>query len=261
MRLFLGKALIMTLRLHATIIALASLGSANACSCFGPQTFCGTLDPPYPEPEWWIPDAVVLGVKLSSVAHGMDILVIQSFSGEAHPDDTVRVWGDNGLLCRWYADAWNVGDTAVWALRWTDFAGGAMEQPGDYLISICGVYALTYSAGMVGGPLTQEGVEESLSLSEFDDLVDGCLSTGIAQHEVAPSFELRSSSSGVSVLTDGRWSPDARLDVFDPSGRLLTSLALPSKESVIVTEPLSRGAYVFRLRDAWHNAVRKWIVQ
>jgi hypothetical protein len=251
----------MMLRVHAAVLTLASLGSANACSCFGPQTFCGTLDPPYPDPEYWIPDAIILGVKVASIAHGMDILVIGSFAGETHPDDTVRVWGDTGLLCRLYADSWNVGDTAVWALQWTDFMGGAMEQPGDYLISVCGIYALAYNNGIVSGPLMQEGVEEDMPLSEFEDLVDGCLSTGIGQHTSSPSFELRPSAAGVSVITDGRWSMEAQLDVFDPSGRLLTSLALPSKESVIVTEPLSRGAYVFRLRDALHHAVRKWMVQ
>jgi hypothetical protein len=247
-------------RLPAALFALASLGSAHACSCFGPQTFCGTLDPPYPEPEWWIPDAIVLGVKTASIAHGMDILVVQSYSGEAHPDDVIRVWGDNGLLCRWYADSWNIGDTVLWALRWTDFAGGGLEQEGDYIISICGIYALSYANGSVTGPLTEEGVEETMSLSEFETLVDGCLTTGITQHTVSPSFELRPALNGVSIITDGGWAVDARLDVFDACGRLQASLALPNNASAVLSEPLSVGAYVFRMRDAQHQAVRRWVV-
>ena len=121
-----------------------------ACSCFGPQTFCGTLDPPYEppmDPAWWIPDAIVLGVKVASVAHGMDVELVTVFAGEAQVGDTVRVWGDTGLLCRMYADSWGVGDTVVWGLRWTDMAGGPLEQEGDYLISVCGTYWLEYQNG------------------------------------------------------------------------------------------------------------------
>ncbi len=88
----------------AFLVSMLFHSGAQACSCFGPQSFCGTLDPPYEQPEWWIPDAVVLGVKLSSMAHGMDVLILNSFSGELHPGDTVTVWGDTGNLCRWYAD-------------------------------------------------------------------------------------------------------------------------------------------------------------
>ena len=82
-----------------SLIALLSTTGSFACSCFDPQTFCETLDPPYAapwDPEWWIPDVVIMGVKLADEAHGMDIKVVDVFAGAGVvvPDQVVRVWGD-----------------------------------------------------------------------------------------------------------------------------------------------------------------------
>ncbi|MBL8011313.1 MAG: hypothetical protein JNJ64_11975, partial [Flavobacteriales bacterium] len=94
-----------------------------ACSCFGPQTFCGTLAPPYPEPQWWVPDNIILAVKENSVAYGADVRVIQTFSGALQPGAVVRVWGDCGLLCRHYVDGVPDGDTVLWAIQDCDLSG------------------------------------------------------------------------------------------------------------------------------------------
>ena len=45
--------------------------SAMACSCFGPNTFCGVLNPPYEEPQWWLPDAVVMVVPIQQYHYGL----------------------------------------------------------------------------------------------------------------------------------------------------------------------------------------------
>lgn len=158
---------------------------AIACSCFGPTSFCATLNPPFPNPEWWIPESIVLGVKLGDYQHGMDVKVIQAFTGSLQVDDTVRVWGDCGLLCRHYPSTWAVGDTVVWGFRITDLAGNSLcgtsyEQPTDHMISICGIYYLDYANGSVTGPITSETIE-TMTLVQLAALVEDCLTTGSAE--------------------------------------------------------------------------------
>lgn len=193
-----------------------------ACSCFGPQTFCETLDPPFPDPEWWIPDAVVLGVKLGDFQHGIDVKIISSFSGTLQPDDTIRVWGDCGLLCRHSPGTWNVGDTVIWGFQITDLAGNMLcgtsyEQPTDHMISICGVYYLDYANGIVSGPITTTAIE-SMPISQFGQLVDGCLSTDINEQVDGDALGVRY-DGGVPVIELPGLAASVDLNVFDALGR------------------------------------------
>jgi len=201
--------------------ALLGSSSSLACSCYGPQTFCGVLHPPYPNPEWWIPDAVVLGVKLGDIAHGMDVKVVTVFSGSVQENDTLRVWGDTGLNCRVYAETWAAGDTVVWALQWTDFAGGSMEQEGDYLISVCGTYWLEYANGIVSGALLEEGVIESVPIDQFVAFVAGCLTTTVAEGAGEDPLIVRADGGALwlSMITRQR----AQLSIVDALGRDLIS--------------------------------------
>jgi hypothetical protein len=171
---------------HLLPVAMATSNAVLACSCFGPQTFCETLNPQppqFPEPEWWIPSDIILAVKLGDHEYAADVKVLQVFSGNLQVADEIRVWGDCGLLCRHYVNG-NVGDTVLWAIQHCDLMGNgscgtSFEDPGDYQLSICGIYWLGYANGVVSGPLTEAGAEQSVGLGEFQALVDGCLSTGI----------------------------------------------------------------------------------
>lgn len=196
------------------------------------------------DPAWWIPDAVVLGVKVASVAHGMDVEIVTVFAGEAQEGDTVRVWGDTGLLCRMYADSWSVGDTVVWGLRWTDMAGGSMEQEGDYLISVCGQYWLDYENGIVTGPLFEEGVTESVPIEDFATLVHGCLVTGVTENEDVNSLIVRDGDDGIwlSLALPLR----AQLAVTDATGR--ACIRREWDGSPMQLEHMHSGAYVVQVR-------------
>lgn len=242
--------------LHLLLFVPLHWSSVLACSCFGPQTFCGTLDPPYAQPEWWIPDAVVLGVKLSSFAHGMDVLILDSFSGELHPGDTVTVWGDTGNLCRWYAETWSIGDTVIWGIMHTDQAGGAMEQPEDYHISICGTYVLTYQNKVVSGPITTEGGTDELSLAEFELLVSGCLTTSITSMPSVDPLTVVPLSGGVELSLIGRGNVDLHLS--GAAGRVIVSRKWDGSRKQL--HGLSPGAYVIRINNGAEHWVRKVIV-
>lgn len=237
------------------VVTLPSL-KGTACSCFGPPTFCGTLDPPHPNPEWWIPDVVVLGVKVGTIAHGMDVHLLQVFSGQVQVDDTLRVWGDTGLLCRMYADTWEVGDTVIWGFRITDQLGGALEQPEDYLISVCGTYWLDYNAGNVSGPIITEN-GETMTLGEFENLVNGCLSTGIP--EVGPDNELTVRYEGdVPVLAMGDMQGRAQLGVWDASGQCVLAKAWDGMPQALAG--FGSGTYLVCVEQDVRQVQRKVIV-
>lgn len=237
------------------LVTLPSLKS-TACSCFGPPTFCGTLDPPYPNPEWWIPDAVVLGVKVGVLAHGMDVRILQVFSGPVQVDDTLRVWGDTGLLCRMYCDTWEVGDTVIWGFRITDQLGGALEQPDDYLISVCGTYWLDYTAGVVSGPIITEN-GETMTLAEFETLVNGCLSTGIPEEQPADVLTVRY-EGGVPMISMSGVQGQAQLGVWDACGRCVIRRRWDGMP--IALEGLGSGAYLVRVEQELRQVQRKVIV-
>ncbi|MEO8587773.1 MAG: hypothetical protein ABI432_00235 [Flavobacteriales bacterium] len=232
---------------------LLGTGSSMACSCYGPQTFCGVLHPPFPNPEWWVPDAVVLGVKVGGIAHGMDVKVLTVFSGTAHVDDTLRVWGDTGLLCRVYADTWGLGDTVVWALRWTDYQGGPLEEEGDYLISVCGTYWLDYANGMVTGALTEEGVNASIPIEYFADFVSGCLATGVNESEQEDRLLNWEGEDGpwLSLTTMQR----SHLTITDAMGR--SCLARDWDGSPLQLTGMAAGVYVVLVRTEQRQFERK----
>lgn len=230
-----------------------------ACSCFGPSTFCATLNAPT-NPEWWMPDAIVLGVKMASVAHGMDVLVLQGYLGGPQTDDVVRVWGDTGLLCRMYADSWDVGDTVVWALRFTDQLGGAMEQPGDHVISVCGVYWLDYAHGMVSGPIFTEGQNEHVPISEFGALVDGCLSTGVEEEE-ASEISVRCTGDRLFISTSGAWSGEKEVRIIDPAGRMLHEARFCDAQATLPLRRRSHGLLLVRVADGQRSVTRRVLVE
>lgn len=244
--------------------AIGGVGTSAmlACSCFGPESFCETLNPPFPSPEWWIPDAVVLGVKLGDYQHGMDVKIVQSFSGVLQADDTIRVWGDCGLLCRHYPDTWNVGDTVIWGFRYTDLAGNSLcgtsyEQPGDYMISICGVYFLDYNDGIVSGPITSS-VSSTMSIDLFGQLVEGCLSTGMNEaNEVDPLTVCYDGT--VPVIQMQGISNAAELCVFDALGRSMLSRSWDG--SALRIEMLGSGAYLLEVRNGSARQVKRLVVR
>ncbi len=216
------------MRISVLLVVLAALSGhpLQACSCFGPQTFCGTLNPQppeFPEPQWWIPDAIVLVVKLADVEYGVNVKVVQSFTGDLQVDTVIRVWGDCGLLCRHYVNGPSNGDTLLWAIQHTDLMGNGpcgtnFEQPQDWALSVCGVYWLNYDNGMVSGPLTVEGATETVTLQGFADLINGCLSTGVQVVAAYDAIQVRY-VDGTPVLSCADIAQGADLLIMDAQGR------------------------------------------
>ena len=250
------------------VLLLAGQASAPAlaCSCFGPQTFCSTLNPQppeFPEPQWWIPDAIVLVVKLADVEYGADVKVVQSFHGELQVDTVIRVWGDCGLLCRHYVNGPANGDTLLWAIQHTDLMGNGpcgtnFEQPQDWALSICGVYWLNFENGIVSGPLTVEGASESVTLQEFADLVSGCLSTGVNEVVAHEAIELLY-VGGIPVISCGDIASDAELLIMDAQGRIVlrrrwNGMPLPFDNAV-------HGVYIAQVNTGGRKWVRKVVVE
>ena len=214
-----------------------------------------------PNPEWWQPDAVILGVKLDDYQHGMDVKVVQSFSGALVADDTVRVWGDCGLLCRHYPSTWNVGDTVVWALRFTDMAGNTLcgtnfEQAGDYMISVCGTYWLEYDNGIVAGQITAE-LQQSMTLLQFIQAVEGCGAMGL--NEVGRVDGLTVAYEGnVPVISMRSLQGEAELNVADAAGRCVRARGWDGEQ--LPLQGLSSGPYLIRVEQAGRRTVQRVMV-
>lgn len=205
------------------------LAEAFACSCFGPQTFCETLNPQppqFPEPEWWIPSDIIMAVKINGIEYGADMKVVQTFAGDLQAEQVIRVWGDCGLLCRHYVNGVDDGDTVIWALQHCDLSGNgscgtSFEQAGDYQLSVCGIYWLNYGNGIISGPLFTAGANESVPLGEFASMVGGCLSTGVSPTQDRDPLSVRyADGTPILELNDGA-SAVADVDLYDPQGRLV----------------------------------------
>lgn len=247
------------------LVCTAQWTPLRACSCFGPNTFCGTLNPPYEEPEWWIPEAVVLAVPLETYYYGIDVVIIQVFQGEVD-NDTVRVWGDNGALCRLYA-GWEPGDTLVIGIDRTDLAGNTiinpeypegLERPEDYMISGCGVYALDYTDGRVSGWITAPTMQ-NYSLEEFEETINACaLSNGIDAPNLVDPLVVRT-VSGTLLLELLNCSSAAQLIVLDMQGRCV--LRRRWDGSSLELEGMASGTYVAEVIVAEERWRRKVMVE
>lgn len=244
--------------IRAFLLLPMALFSATlfACSCFGPQTFCGTLDPPYEEPQWWIPDAIILGVKTAQADHGMDMEVVETLSGEPVPGEILRVWGDCGLLCRIYPSAWEIGDTVVWALKYTDLSGNgscgtSLEQEGDYMISICGTYVLSYENGIVSGPIA-----EGVNAMPFDDLgtfITSCLAMAVKNRSEEPAIEVFITDGTLIAELKGPKSGTMRHQLLDAQGKLVAEGTTQGDRARIPISDHATGIHFLRISSGRHN--------
>ena len=227
-----------------------------ACSCFGPETFCETLHPlppQFPDPQWWVPDHIVLGVKLSSVEYGADLKVVQDFSGGFEADQVVRVWGDCGFLCRMYVSGVADGDTVLWAIQECDLSGNGgcganLEQTDHFQLSVCGVYWLGYADGVITGPLFTAGAVESIALEDFASLVSGCLSMDVEAREQG-SATVTCTEEGIVVQTDAVWSDRKQLCITDASGRLVAESDFRGSRATIPLPSSTNGILLMHVYD------------
>ena len=93
---------------------------------------------------------------------------------------SVKVWGDDGKLCRSYISA-AAGQVTVMALQKSDGALSSYgEKPEDYNISICGEYSLGVQNDSVKGLITGvnfSSPNQTMELSKFIQLAKNVLTT------------------------------------------------------------------------------------
>ncbi len=232
--------------------------NAKACSCFGPHTFCQTLNPPYAEPQWWIPNAIIMAVKLNDHEYAADMKVIRSFSGTLQNEEIIRVWGDCGLLCRNYVNGLANGDTVIWGVQHCDLSGNgscgtSFEEVQDYQLSVCGIYWLNFNNGIVSGPLTIENATENVTLTEFEELVNGCLATSVEEAIDLAALSVRSADGGpwLSLTKQQR----VELSVVDVVGRSYLSRSWDGSPLQLFGLPV--GTYMVQVNSADRRWVRK----
>ena len=145
-------------RLHLVIFsmlvaALAAPGVALACRCLwaGPFTKVALAT-----------ELVVLADVKSYERHGMDVVVIEVLKGK-EDRRTIRVWGDDGALCRPYVSTFPRGSRWILALQ---------REPasGDYAISGCGAFWLAVKGDKVVGRVAatkRDAPDESVLLASM----------------------------------------------------------------------------------------------
>lgn len=244
------------------MLACLNLCDASACDCFGNNSYCETLSP-----TWFVnPSTTVLAVKLDDYYYGIHVKIVQEIAGEALPDDTLMVWGDNGGLCRVGLNGFAVGDTLVFGLNHCDLWGNTitagfppdLEQVEDYQVSVCGVYWLDYVNGNVQGQITAP-VFQNMSLAEFTAAVQSC-SAANAVHEAALEQALTVRYvQGTPVLEVKDGSGAMELLITDVEGRIVlqrkwNGQALPFSNA-------APGLYTVRVSVGGERSTRKIMVE
>ena len=94
---------------------------------------------------------VARGIVLAHIDHGLDLEVREVYQGR-ETRRTIRIWGDNGTMCRQYASGLPDGTEWILALypafsdeefRYKD------EKATDYQIVSCGEFSLRVDSGFV----------------------------------------------------------------------------------------------------------------
>lgn len=88
------------------------------------------------------------------------------------PAEPIRVWGDDGKMCRPYASQFAPGSEWFFVLDNRSF-GGFPPQPGprDFFVSICGAYWARVDGDRVVGRIRDARKDESMSVEQLLKLV------------------------------------------------------------------------------------------
>ena len=124
----------------ALVALLTAQNLAMACTCLwgGPFTKIALGQ-----------ELVVYGEVLDYYTHSMEVKVLEVLKGKEERS-AIRIWGDNGALCRPYVHSFPIGTRWIFAVsrlpetmmndRSPSFWGTFFSNPSkrDYVISICG---------------------------------------------------------------------------------------------------------------------------
>ncbi len=192
----------------------------------------------------------------------MDVVVLDVISGDVQVGDVLRVWGDCGLLCRVYPDAWEIGDTVVWALKFTDqmgngMCGNSLEQEGDYMISICGTYYLDFDHGTVSGPIA-EGVNE-LPYEAFVQMTSTCLAMALPESADDLSIDVTIDGDLLIARSNG-FSGTIGHELLDVQGKLLSAGTSTGHQVIVPIADLATGVHLLRIEYGRHSKILRVLI-
>jgi hypothetical protein len=142
-------------------VSLWGLPEAHACSCTDEGGFLQVVDRSHT-----VVSGTVAAHQGAALPLFMTVEVDRVLQGEAR--EVIRVFGDDGALCRPYVTTFDVGERFVWALS---------PDGDDFSVSVCGTYWLTVEDDVAVGRLRSE--IDSIALDDLDDrLGGGVLTTG-----------------------------------------------------------------------------------
>ena len=173
--------------LAVTLVVLGTvaprIGSACSCIWVGPLATVGPTR-----------DVVLRGKVLSHDRNSIHFEVVEVLFGDedrAH----VRIWGDNGILCRPYVERFPAGsDWVIAANRCTPSYGlggwRTKSEPDslltDYYVSVCGEHSVPVFEGYAVGWITSSrkggGVPDSIAVADLRSVAQGWKSAAEDPH-------------------------------------------------------------------------------
>ena len=177
------------MRLERVVLAVALLvnlsfpSGAVACSCLWNGPFSKVA---------LHKEVIILGEVLSYHKNSMDVQVIEVIKG-TEDRKTIRIWGDNGALCRPYVTHFPIGTTwllAISALP-TKTVGeqlqsgseeGFISSPAnkEYAISVCGEFWLKVRREEAVGRITVDHQSTLMERVPLKDIITWLRSNGTA---------------------------------------------------------------------------------
>jgi hypothetical protein len=152
-------------RLLLPAVGLIWAGGASACSCYWTGPFLDVA----PRSES-IVRAKVLGYhgkgRLADQPLAMDLSVLETLKGDPQPA-SLRVWGDDGHLCRPAVTQFPVGTEWILALNGPGSKPGVGPGPA---ISVCGEYWLRVTGDRVVGSIEIGSAKEARQDMPLDSL-------------------------------------------------------------------------------------------
>ncbi len=111
--------------------------------------------------------------KNTELALAMDVEVKDILLGEENRKE-IRIWGDNGMLCRPYVSAFPLNTEWIFNVTEENTRRMDYEDQDDYVISMCGEYWLELKGKTVSGKiknLPNGGVLKQMLFNDFKELL------------------------------------------------------------------------------------------
>jgi len=221
------------------LITLISRPFSTACTCVGPDDFCSTI-------EDQNSDLIIKGVKVSQILHGMKVEILEVLSG-SESNDTIMVWGDDGALCRVYTDLFSVSDTIILALHYI-ITGDSIEQPGDYYLSVCGIYFLNVVNDSVVGYISDTTYQQ-MTYMDFKTHMCSYTSINNAIPRQTPDIQIypNPSSGKTTIEIKNKKNKNIRLIMYAITGQVIKQIETDKDKIIIEKRELSHGMYLYQI--------------